>query len=429
MARTVDRAGRCNDGVMASSETVQLLRRPGYARYFAVVASARATGTMFGVAGVLLVLERTGNLTLAGLVVAAATLPGALTGPFLGAWLDLARSRRRLLVLDRAITIAAIGALIALAGHAPDWLLPLVALVYGITSPLSSGGFASVLPELVGAQLLDIANTFEATSVNAAFIVGPALAGLIAGSAGAAAALEVQMAVGAVLALAIAGDQTFELRPPHDGTAHAGLRAAAVAGVRSLWSIAPLRWNTITGMIYTSAWGTLNVGFPAFALSVGAGAHASGYLWAAISLGSMVSAFVFRGPALRLAPRLLISGSFFLMALSVVAWPIAGGLLAALLLVALTGALEGPSLVALFGVRQRLAPPRSRAQIFATVSSLNLAAAAAGAAVAGPFQAAFGTDATLAGFAGLLAVSGLVSLGTAGRVRSLRPRELDSATR
>ncbi len=413
---------------MASSETLQLLRRPGYARYFTVVAAARATGSMFGVSGVLLVLERTGDLTLAGLVVAAATLPGALTGPFLGAWLDIARSRRRLLVLDRAITIAAIGALIALTGHAPDWLLPLVAVVYGITSPLSSGGFATVLPELVGARLLDVANTFEATSVNAAFIVGPALAGIVAGTAGAAAALEVQMAVGAVLALLIAGDRTFELRPVHEAGAHAGLRAAAGAGLRSLWRIAPLRWNTITGMIYTSAWGTLNVGFPAYALSVGAGAHASGYLWAAISLGSMVSAFAFRGPALRLAPRLLVSGSFLLMALSVAAWPLAGGLLAALLLVALTGALEGPSLVALIAVRQRVTPPRSRGQIFATVGSLNLAAAAAGSAAAGPFHAAFGTDATLGGFAGLMVVSALVSIGTGGRERTARPRELDSAT-
>ena len=398
---------------MRSSETSRLLRRPGYARYFGVVATARATGSMFNVAGVLLVLERTGSLPLAGAVVAAATLPGAVTGPFLGALLDIAHSRRRLLVVDRLVTIAALVALLLLAGHAPDWLLPLVGVAYGITSPLSSGAFSSVLPEVAGADLLDVANTFEATSVNTAFILGPALAGVIAGAAGAAAAIEAQIAIGALLAVLIARDATFELRPVHGAPAPAGLRAAVADGLRSLWRIAPLRWNALTSIVYVCAWGTLNVGFAAYAVSVHAGAHASGYMWAAISLGSLLSAFALRRPALRLAPHALIGASFGVMALSVLAWPLAAGLPAALVLVALTGALEGPSLVALLGVRQRLAPVHLRGQIFTTVTSLNLAAAAVGAAAAGPFQAALGTTATLLAFAGLMALAGALALATA----------------
>jgi MFS family permease len=148
---------------------------------------------------VLLVLQRTASLVLAGVTVAAATLPGALTGPFLGAWLDVAASRLRLLVLDRLLTIAALVALLLLAGHSPDWVLPLIAVAYGLTSPLSSGAFSSVLPEVAGAELLNVANTFEATSINTAFILGPALAGVIAAGAGPAAALEVQLGTTATL--------------------------------------------------------------------------------------------------------------------------------------------------------------------------------------------------------------------------------------
>ena len=95
---------------MSSSSMATLLRRPGFARYSATVAAVRATGTMFNVAGVLLVLQRTHDLALAGVVVAAASLPGAITGPFLGGWLDLTRSRRRLLVLDRLVTATALAA-------------------------------------------------------------------------------------------------------------------------------------------------------------------------------------------------------------------------------------------------------------------------------------------------------------------------------
>jgi MFS family permease len=388
------------------SDVARLLRRPGYTRFFLVVAAARATGTMFNVAGVLLVLQRTGSLVLAGVTVAAATLPGALTGPFLGAWLDVAASRRRLLVLDRLLTIAALVALLLLAGHCPDWVLPLIAVAYGLTSPLSSGAFSSVLPEVAGAELLNVANTFEATSINTAFIIGPALAGVIAAAAGPAAAIEVQLGAGAMLAALIAGDRTFELRPANVGRAAQRLLTAVAEGTRSLLKIAALRWNVVVSTLYVAGWGTLNVGFPAYAERVHAGAAASGYMWAAISLGSMLSAFAFRERALRLATGSLIAGSFIAMSASVALWPLVNGLAGALALIAFTGALEGPSLVALIGVRQSLAPPHLRGQIFTTVSSLNLAAIAIGSALAGPLHAALGTTATLLSFALLMLVTG-----------------------
>lgn len=405
---------------MPRSDVTRLLRRPGYARFFLVVAAARATGTMFNVAGVLLVLQRTGSLVLAGVTVAAATLPGALTGPFLGAWLDVTTSRRRLLVLDRLLTIVALLALLLLAGHCPDWVLPLIAVAYGLTSPLSSGAFSSVLPEVAGAELLNVANTFEATSINTAFILGPALAGVIAGAAGPAAAIEVQLGAGALLAVLIAGDRTFELRPVHAERAAQRLLAAVAEGTRSLLKIAALRWNVVVSTLYVAGWGTLNVGFPAYAERVHAGAAASGYMWAAISLGSMLSAFVFRERALRLATGSLIAGSFIAMSLSVALWPLVSGLAGALLLVALTGALEGPSLVALIGVRQRLAPAHLRGQIFTTVSSLNLAAIAIGSALAGPLHAALGTTATLLSFAVLMLAAGLVTIVTGGGAALVR---------
>jgi MFS family permease len=257
---------------MNRSQVFQLLRRPGFVRYFATVAGARATGTMFTVSGVLLILERTHDLALAGIVVAAASLPAAVTGPFLGGWLDVTTSRRRLLVLDRIATALALTALLVLAGHAPDWLLPLVALLYGATSPLSSGAFSAVLPEVAGPDLLDAANAFEGASINVAFVVGPALAGLIAAGAGAPVAIEVQIASGVALAVLIAFDETFELRPTHAEMAPAGILETVAQGLRATWQIRPLRWNITIDAFYVLAWSTLNVGFPAYALALGAGA-------------------------------------------------------------------------------------------------------------------------------------------------------------
>src|SRR3984957_1337012 len=246
---------------MERSQVFQLLRRPGFVRYFATVAGARATGTMFTVSGVLLILERTHDLALAGIVVAAASLPAAITGPFLGGWLDVTVSRRRLLVLDRVLTALALAAILILAGHAPNWLLPLVALLYGATSPLSSGAFSAVLPDVAGPDLLDAANAFEGASINVAFVVGPALAGLLAATGGPPVGIEVPIATGVALAVLIAFDETFELRPRHAENAPAGMLNTVAQGLRATWQIAPLRWNITIDAFYVLAWSTLNVGF------------------------------------------------------------------------------------------------------------------------------------------------------------------------
>lgn len=371
----------------------------------------------------LLILERTHDLALAGIVVAAASLPAAVTGPFLGGWLDVTTSRRRLLVLDRIATALALTALLVLAGHAPDWLLPLVALLYGATSPLSSGAFSAVLPEVAGPDLLDAANAFEGASINVAFVVGPALAGLIAAGAGAPVAIEVQIASGVALAVLIAFDETFELRPTHAEMAPAGILETVAQGLRATWQIRPLRWNITIDAFYVLAWSTLNVGFPAYALALGAGAHVAGYMWAAVAAGSMVGGFALTGRPATAQPRFLIGGYLLAMAASAVFWPLAGGVAVALAMIFLTGVLDGPGLVGLISIRQRLAPPHLRAQIFSTANSLHSAVTAVGAAGAGFVQRAFGTDATLLAFAALIGIAGLIALlsqteprGAAGRV-------------
>ncbi|MBV9535876.1 MAG: MFS transporter [Solirubrobacterales bacterium] len=394
-----------------------LIRHPGYARYFVAVALARVPTTMWAVAVALLVLERTGNLSLVGITVAAGSLPAALTGPLLGAWLDITRSRRVLIALDQLTAIAALVGILLVAGHGPNWALPALGVAYGLTSPLSMGAFRSVLPELVGADLLPKANTMEATSINLAYIVGPAAAGAIAGVAGAATAVEVQIGLfAATIALTITAE-VFELRPSARPTA--GLMGSVRDGLRALWRIVPLRAVSASSLFSVMGWGTLNVGFPAFAIALGAGAHASGYLWAAVSFGSVVSAFAFAGLANRLSTVALMAGSSVAMACSAMLWPLAGNLSVAIVLVTLTGLLEGPALAAFFTLRQRYTPPQLRGQVFSTVGSLTLAGMAIGSAIAGPVHAALGTDATLMAFAVLQLVSGGCLLTARGELRGI----------
>ena len=391
-----------------------LVRRPGYPRYFAAVALARVPTTMWAVAVALLVLSRTGSLSLAGITVAAGFLPAAITGPLLGAWLDMTRSRRMLIALDQLSAIAALVGILLVAGHGPDWALPALGVAYGLTSPLSMGAFRSVLPELVGSELLPKANTMEATSINLAYIVGPALAGAIAGGAGAAVAVEVQIGLFAATIALTTTAQIFELRP---SARPRGLVASVRDGLGALWRLVPLRAVSASSLFSVMGWGSLNVGFPAYAIAVNAGAHASGYLWAAVSVGSAVSAFAFARVAARLSTVVLMAGSSLAMGCSALLWPLASNLPVALVLVTLTGVLEGPALAAFFTVRQRFTPAHLRGQVFSTVGSVTLAGMAIGSAFAGPVHAALGTDATLLAFAAFQFASAACLLPARGALR------------
>src|SRR3954469_7464986 len=162
----------------------RLAREPGYLRFVGAATFARVADEMFSVGVVLLALERTGSAAVAGLLVAAITLPSLITAPLLGAWLDLRGRRKALMMLDQVMASAALIAIALLLGHAPDALLVAIAFIAGLTWPLSFGGFTSLIPAIVPDQLLPRANAVEATSFNVALIAGPLLAGAIAGLAG-----------------------------------------------------------------------------------------------------------------------------------------------------------------------------------------------------------------------------------------------------
>ena len=143
------------------------------ASYFVAATLARVGDEMVAFTLVLLVLERTDSPALAGITGAAYALPAVVTGPLLGAWLDRTPYRRTALAINQAVLGAVMLAMLAVAGH---WVTPVLAAVAGMTLPLVSGGFTSMLPSLVAQSKLARANSLEAASFGAATITGPAAA-------------------------------------------------------------------------------------------------------------------------------------------------------------------------------------------------------------------------------------------------------------
>ena len=358
-------------------ELYALLARPRYPSFVLTVLLARSGAAMFIVSGVLLVLARTGSAPLAGVTAAAAVIPAALSGPMLGAWLEVVTRRRAWIVLDQLLSIAGLVAILLLAGHAPNWTVPAVAVVYSLTRPMSTGSFLSALAELSGPALLDLASAIEASSGNLSFIVGPALAGLLAGAAGPTVAIEAQIGITALVAVLVASNPAFEARPKErvESVAHA-LRQ----GSRALIHNRVLSATVIASSLAAFGWGMMAIGFPLYAArTLNSGTHAGGYLWAAVGAGSIAGTF-----GLRAAASLRrIAAYYVILGLSALLWPLVHELALGVALVGLTGFLEGPAYSDTIALRQRLTPPAVRAQVMTTIGGFTIVAAAAGSAAGG----------------------------------------------
>ena len=379
---------------MNAPKVGRLRSQPGYGAFFSAATLARLADEMFSVGVVLFLLDRTGSPELAGATVAAITLPSLVTGPLLGAWLDVSGRRRALMVVDQLAITATLLAILAVAGNAPDLVIPFIALFAGFTYPLSFGGFTSLIPALVPEDLLDSANALETTSFNLALVVGPALAGTLAAVFGPSASLAVEAALSlAVLPLLFA---VPALDRPGTGAGGARLLATVGEGLRQIVAVPQLRGVTAAGALGLAGLGLLTVAFPLFAVEeLDIARSTSGYMFAAFAVGSMAGALgLVRLQAAFPPDRVVVVGYAIFGALMLL-WPLAGTLPVLLALIAVAGVADGPALTAQFAVRQRRVPRRLHGQVFTTAVSLKVGAFSAGAAVAGPVVVSLGAANTL----------------------------------
>ena len=413
---------------MPNGDLGRLRRHRGYPLFYVTATLTRFADEMFSVGVVLLVLERTHSAALAGATVAAVTLPSLVTGPLLGAWLDRSGRRRQAMMLDQVLAAASIVAIVVLAGNAPDWTVPLVALVAGLTWPLSFGGFTSLIPVIVPNHLLGQANALEATSFNIAVIAGPALAGTISAIAGP----DVSLMVEAVLTLAAIA--LIRRIPQMDARARAAdptrpLRMLVRDGLRVLASTPALRSVTAAGALNLGGLGLLTVAFPFFAVEeLGAHRSTAGYMWAAFAAGSAAGALTLVRLQTRWPPERVVLGAITLVGCVMLLWPLAPSLAVALALIALAGIADGPGLAATFGARQRWTPPELMGQIFTTAASMKVGAFAVGAAFAGPAVNTLGPAGTLRLAAGVQFAAVAAGLGL-GWTRGARGSDLEEDDR
>lgn len=363
-----------------------------FAVLFAGATLARLATEMHAVAVVLFVLAVTHSAQIAGLTVAASTLPTVVTGPLVGAWLDRSPHRRAAFVLSPLVLVVAMAGFLLARGHVPGEALIALGFLAGLPSPIRTGGFSGLIPTVVPEPVLPWAYGMEATSYNIAAIAGPALAGAIAGVAGTG------WAIAATAVVALAAFVVVAQVPiaPADVSAARPLREALHDGFHVLWSVRPLRAVTVATTVSSGWFGLVPVAIPLLVSDMGHRRALGGLLFSVFAVGALVGSLTWT----RLAGRFREEpAAFVTMALfgagfaGVAASP---GLTLAVITCALAGLVDGPMLAATLNLRQRWSPEHVLTQVFTTAASLKIGAFAVGSALAGSAESAVGARGMLA---------------------------------
>ncbi|WP_329255899.1 MFS transporter [Actinoallomurus sp. NBC_01490] len=231
----------------ADSVVARPLRTDRNFAVFWFVQALSEVGNAFALVAVpLLVLQATGSVARMGLLTATAGAASVLTGLFAGTLVDRL-DRRRLMVLcevARAVLYALIPVCWAAAPQV--WLLYVVMGSAAVFEMIFEVAYVAAIPNLVGKEQISAANGVLQTTNSAAYVLGPMLAGLVAGVFGVTTALSINAASFAVSAAGLALIRFRPREEPGEPAARGfGLREGFLAGAGFLWRTPVLRALTI----------------------------------------------------------------------------------------------------------------------------------------------------------------------------------------
>jgi MFS family permease len=398
-----------------------VLAEPQFRRYFVGQTTSYLGDGLLPVAISFAVLDLTGSATDLGLVLAVRTVPLVIFLLVGGVWAD--RLPRQLVMVASDVVrggTQAVLAVLLLTGSAELWHLLALQGVYGAAEAFWRPASTALLPSIVSSRRLQQANALMAVSVNGAYTIGPAVAGILvsAGSAGVAIAVDAASFGVSAVALLLLRVPALE-RPAEPTTFVADLREGWREFASRTWLWVVVAFAALFLMFVTAP---LMVLGPVVADRELGGAADWGFIAAATGVGVILGSTA----AARLRPeRPILVGVLVISAGSAV-FAVALGLPAATLAIAAAGFVAGVTegifeVIWITALQQRVAPAvLARVSSYDTVGSFVFLPV--GLALAGPASEALGTRAVLfaaAGFA--LASSALVAFVPS--VRGLRRLE------
>jgi MFS family permease len=164
----------------AVRRTFESLQIRNYRLYFIGQGISLAGTWIQRVAQAWLVLDLTGSGTAVGLVTALQFVPVLLLGPIGGVIADRFDKRRMLFATQTlSLVCAALLGIVVLAGVVQLWMVYVLAFVLGMAASVDTPTRQTFVLEMVGRERLTNALSLHSALVNAARVVGPAVAGIL----------------------------------------------------------------------------------------------------------------------------------------------------------------------------------------------------------------------------------------------------------
>jgi MFS family permease len=173
-----------DEGAPSTGSTLSLLRRnPDFTKLYAAQLISFGGDWFTSVALLSLVLKTTGSATLAGLVLAAQTLPFALVSPFAGVIVDRIDRKTVMITADVVRAFLALG-LLAARSEETIWIAFVLLVVLSIFSAFFEPASSAAMPNVVGTRDLARANVLMGSAWGTMLVVGAALGGLVSSTLG-----------------------------------------------------------------------------------------------------------------------------------------------------------------------------------------------------------------------------------------------------
>ncbi|MBF6606675.1 MAG: MFS transporter [Chloroflexi bacterium] len=400
---------------------------------------------LYLVALLVVVYERSADPVLLGIVGAARVLPYVVLSVPAGIAADRYDRRLVLLATDvaRGAIMLALAALVALDG--PLWAIVALAVLATCFSSFFGPTIGAFLPTLVGDESrLGPANSAWASLDKLAFVIGPAIGGLIIASSGLALAFLLNAVSFAVVAAVLwrlprrsgADPVSAPAAPSASSAAGSGAAGSGAAGsptgetaprIGGAVALRPIVGLALLDVAGSFAFGGLSVLTVVLAGSAfGTSEAATGYLNAAIGVGGVIGALI--AGSLVLRPRLapLLVGGAVTLGAGLAALGATDALLPAL--IAMTIASAGSLLVEVVDatIFQRVVPDELRGRALGAVATVATLAYAGGSFAVPVLASAIGTAPVLASCGAAVVVASIlaaVMVGSAG-TRAASPGDI-----
>lgn len=378
------------------------LEVPNYRRYFAGQLVSLSGTWMQTVAAIWVILTLTDSGVAVGLTTALQFLPMLLIGAWGGLLADRFPKRRLLMTTQALMAIPAVWLFAVTAtGVVAPWMVYLGVFAMGAVNAVDNPTRQSFVFEMVGPDRVVNAVSLNSVIVQAARIVGPALAGILIATVGVVPCFALNALTFVAMIFALRGMDPHRLHAapvaePEPGAIRAGLRYV----LRTPELMVPL---ALMGLVGTLGF-NFQVVLPLLAkFSFESGAMTYAALVSAMAVGSIAGALV-NGHRGRTGPRLIAGGAlaFGVSALLAAAMP---SLALEILMLALLGAASVTFAATINSTLQLAVTPEMRGRVMALYSVVFLGSTPIGGPIAGWLAQNYDPRVALclAGASGLLA--------------------------